>query len=155
MEYADALAIEPDDVKCKDGIWYIQKKRVKTGVEYTAILINSAMDVWTKYEGLLPIPSNQQVNKALKEIATLAGIRPSVKLSTIVARHCYATSLLSGTYHLAGSDRTQPITIDVLRRCLGHQHYSMSMVYASLLDESLFNAFKPKARPAGLSSGSE
>ena len=155
-EYSDAMELGPDDVKEKDGIWYIQKKRVKTGVEYTAVLINHALDVWKTYEGLLPQISNQVLNRFLKEIATMAGITDK-NVTSLTARHVYATSLLSGTYTLPGREDTKPITIDVLRRCLGHTHMTQSLRYATLLDESLFDAFGPseKARPAGLSSGSE
>lgn len=141
LEYSDVMELGPDDVREKDGLWFIQKERVKTGVEYTAVLINSALDVWKAYEGLLPQISNQKLNKYLKEIARMAGIEKN--LTTLTARHVYATSLLSGTYSLPGRTDTSPITIDVLRRCLGHSRYTQSMRYASLLDESLFKAFRP------------
>lgn len=138
-EYADVMELCVDDVREKDGIWYIEKERVKTGVKFTAILVNNALAIWRHYEGLLPQISNQKLNKYLKEIATMAGIDKNV--TTLTARHCYATMLLSGTYTLPGRDRTERITIDVLRRCLGHTHMDQSLRYASLLDESLFNAF--------------
>lgn len=149
LEYSDCQELGPDDVKEKDGIWYIQKKRVKTDVEYTAVLINHALDVWKTYEGLLPQISNQVLNRFLKEIATMANITKNV--TTLTARHVYATSLLSGTYTLPGREDTKPITIDVLRRCLGHTHMTQSLRYATLLDESLFDAFgtDTKAGPAG------
>lgn len=149
LEYSDCQELGPDDVKEKDGIWYIQKKRVKTDVEYTAVLINHALDVWKTYEGLLPQISNQVLNRFLKEIAEMANITKNV--TTLTARHVYATSLLSGTYTLPGREDTKPITIDVLRRCLGHTHMTQSLRYATLLDESLFDAFgtDTKAGPAG------
>ena len=140
LEYADVQELGPDDVREKDGLFFIEKERVKTGVKYTAVLINGALDVWRAYDGLLPVISNQKFNKALKEIAEMAGISKNV--TSLTARHCYATALLSGTYTLPGGKDGQAITIDVLRRCLGHTHYTQSLRYASLLDDSLFGAFK-------------
>lgn len=125
--------MEPTDVVERDGLHFIQKNRVKTGVQYVAVLVGSALEIWQKYQGRLPIISTQKMNEYIREVAKRAGV--GKHLTTMVARRTYATLLLSGAYG-------KMIPVDVLRRCLGHQKMDMSLRYAKMLDDSVLNAFK-------------
>lgn len=69
------------------------------------------------------IPSDQKINRRLKEIARMAGIDKPITCKT--GRHTFAT------YFLA---KTQQIT--TLQNLLGHSNISETMIYAHVLDES-------------------
>ncbi len=69
------------------------------------------------------IPSDQKINRRLKEIAQIAGIPKTITCKT--GRHTFAT------YFLA---KTQQIT--TLQNLLGHSNISETMIYAHILDES-------------------
>ena len=133
VEWADLQQLCPGDVIEKDGLRYIEKRRVKTGEPYKAYLIGDAPAIWDKYRGVLPLISNQKENKYIKQVAEKAGIRKPV--TTLTGRHTYATALLSGSLGPA-------ISIDALRRVLGHSKMNQSLRYAALLDRSLEKAFE-------------
>lgn len=133
LEWIDTKNLEPGDVQDRDGVKVIIKNRQKTGVQFVAVLVGDAYKVWERWEGRLPVISCQKMNVYVREVAKRAGI--DKHLSTLSARHTYATCLLSGAYG-------KMISTDVLRRCLGHSKLDMSLHYARLLDESVVNAFK-------------
>lgn len=134
IEWADLERLCPDDVKVsKNGLRYIDRRRVKTGVPYKAIMIGDAPAIWDKYRGILPLISNQKENKYLKQVAEIAGIPK--RITTLTGRHAYATALLSGSYGPA-------IGISFLPDALGHTNMTQSLRYAEVLDESYFNAFE-------------
>lgn len=133
IEWADLERLCPDDVKVsKNGLRYIDRRRVKTGVPYKAIMIGDAPAIWDKYRGVLPLISNQKENKYLKQVAEIVGIPK--RITTLTGRHAYATALLSGSYGPA-------IGISFLPDALGHTNMTQSLRYAEVLDESYFNAF--------------
>lgn len=134
IEWADLERLSPDDVKeSKNGLRYIDRRRVKTGVPYKAVMIGDAPAIWDKYRGVLPLISNQKENKYLKQVAEIVGIPK--RITTLTGRHAYATALLSGSYGPA-------IGISFLPDALGHTNMTQSLRYAEVLDESYFNAFE-------------
>ena len=133
LEYSDVKGLTEDDFKVKAGHRYIQKQRVKTGVTYTAILVGEAPTIFRKYKGRIPLPKNQVINRYLKMIAKEVGIKKNI--TTLTARHTYATLLYSGYYG-------NKIPTEVLRECLGHRQLKHTLVYASLTEDAHFAAFK-------------
>lgn len=93
LSYADMNGLKKEDVKCMDGKLYIQKKREKTDIQYTSVLLPCAIEVWNKYNGRLPKISNQRYNGYLDEIAAICGIDKN--LHTHLGRKTYATTLLN------------------------------------------------------------
>ena len=134
QEYADICALEPGDVKERNGVYFIQKPRVKTNCEYTSVLIGGALGIWKRWEGLPPQISNQKLNKYIKELCEKAGIQNPERVTSISGRHFYATALLSGVYG-------QRIPLTIVQKVLGHRRPATTQVYAKLLDDSLFDAF--------------
>lgn len=129
LEYADMVELLPTDVKTNDkGQLYIKKKRVKTGVEYTAILYEDAIYLWKLYQGKLPICSVQKFNLYLKQLAQMAKIDKNI--TTLTARHSYATFLLN----------EQHLPMDIVSAMLGHTNPTQTKVYAKLLDTTVFDS---------------
>ena len=133
LELADARTLRPDSVLEKDGVKYVRGFRKKTGVEYLAVLVGYAPEIWNKYQGRLPLISGQKFNDYIRKVAERAGIEKH--LTSLSARHTYATLLLSGAYG-------KMVPLEIVQRTLGHARYAQTAVYAKLLDQSVFDAFK-------------
>lgn len=130
LEWSDLLNLKKEDVQLnKYGQLYCKKKRIKTGVEFISIFYEDAEELWHLFDGNLPYPpSNQKMNLYLKEIAEAAGIQKTI--TTLTARHTYATYLLSRLL----------IPVDVVQKMLGHTSPRQSLAYAKMLDDAVFQA---------------
>ncbi len=124
MAYADLASISRDDIREQDGVYYIKKNRVKTGVEYVIPLNEVALEILQRYDYRLPVLSNQKYNAYLKEIADICGINK--RLTTHLARHTAATLMLN-----AG------ISMDVVAKILGHSNTTMTAHYAKMMDRTI------------------
>ena len=134
LEWADLKNLKKEDVQSReDGMLYIRKNRIKTQVQYLAILVGHAPEIWKRCNGAVPCISNQKMNEYARQLAEKAGV--TKHLTTLVCRRTYATLLLSGAYG-------KMIPVEVVQRTLGHARPQQTMTYAKMLDESVFNAFK-------------
>ena len=124
MAYADLANISRDDIREQSGVHYIQKQRVKTGVQYTIPLNDIALDILKRYDYQLPVLTNQRYNSYLKEIADICGIEKN--LTSHLARHTAATLMLNSG-----------ISIDVVAKILGHRNTQMTAHYAKMLDKTI------------------
>lgn len=124
LAYADLASINSDDIKEQNGVHFIQKNRVKTGVQYTIPLNDIALDILKKYNFQLPVLTNQRYNSYLKEIADICGIEKN--LTSHLARHTAATLMLNSG-----------ISIDVVAKILGHRNTMMTAHYAKMLDKTI------------------
>lgn len=130
LSYSDLATLKAEDYQQNHlGQIYIQKKRVKTGVTFTAVLLDDAIKIAEKYNYELPVLSNQRYNSYLKEIQDLCNIRKP--LHTHIGRHTAATYLLN-----------KGLSIDVVAKILGHSNTKQTKHYAKLLDSSVFDAVK-------------
>ena len=70
MSYADCSAITSEDVKCSEGIWYIEKARQKTGKTFTCVIVQPERfnAILAKYGGKAPQISNQKLSLWLKPL---------------------------------------------------------------------------------------
>lgn len=93
LSFIDLEHLRPEDIKECDGVHYIRKNRIKSGVEYTAVLLPGALDILNKYGGRLPVISNQKVNTYLHAIEGLILLGKS--LHSHLARHTYCHLLLN------------------------------------------------------------
>lgn len=137
LEYADVAALEPQDFQEKDGLVYIKKKRVKTGVEYITVLYEDALEIREFYDGKIPLLSNQKMNKWLKKIGEEAGIEHNLTLLT--ARHTFGTYLIQ-----------KGLSMDVASKMLGHTNTRQTKTYAALLDETVLAANKDVSVSEGI-----
>lgn len=128
QSYADMANLVPEDIKEEDGHRYISKQRQKTGVEYTTIVLPFACDVYDKYEGKLPIITNQRMNLYLKAVQGAAGL--SKKLHCHMARHSFACLALN-----------KGIRIETVAKALGHSPSNIRQTqhYAKLLKRTVIS----------------
>lgn len=121
--YVDMANLTPEDVMQDDeGNRYISKNRHKTGVEYTTIVLPFASAVFDKYNGVLPVITNQRMNIYLKAVGGVVGLEKV--LHCHMARHSFACLALN-----------RGIRIETVAKALGHsasnlrqtQHYARLM----------------------------
>ena len=140
MAYVDLAAFSAEKVKVVDGKDMIFGKRGKTGIEYQIPLLRPAKDILDKYNGQLPaaltakkkgrkgVMTNQQYNKALKEVVEAAGL--GIHVTTHWARHTGATMLLN-----AG------VEMDVIAKVGGWSDTKvLRRIYAKLHPETVVKA---------------
>lgn len=128
LSYADIETITT--LYEKDGITYIKGQRTKTKIPYTAVVLQDGIEIWNRYNGSLPILSNQKYNAYLKEIQDICGITHN--LTTHLARKTYATKMLN-----AG------IAITTVSKMLGHSNCNITQKhYASVYDDTVISEFK-------------
>lgn len=129
LEYADLLTLTPDSVQTYGNLHYIKGRRVKTGIEYIAVVQDFAMEIWDFYGGKIPKLSNQKLNKYLKTCQKIAKIDRNFTLSSLCARHTYATMALN-----------RGLSMDVVSKMLGHTSTAQTKTYAELLSTTVLDA---------------
>ena len=108
LSYTDMAKLVPTDFQVtEDGQYYIHDKRNKTGVFYTAVILEQGVEILKKYHFKLPIIGNHKLNVYLKAIRDLCGIDKPI--FSHVARHTYATRCLN-----------RGIRLEVVAKLLGH-----------------------------------
>ena len=130
LSYADMAKLVPTDYQVTpDGQYYIHDKRNKTGVFYTAVILEQGVEIPKKYHFKLPILGNHKLNVYLKAIRDLYGIDKPI--FSHVARHTYATRCLN-----------RGIRLEVVAKLLGHSTTRMTQHYAKLLKNNILNEVK-------------
>ena len=134
LAFTDVSQLTEDHIVIdNDGNKWIRKPRQKTKQMSNIPLLDIPLAIIEKYQGdkkaarkgvLLPIPSNQVMNRYLKEIATICKINKHLTMHT--ARHTYATICLS-----------QGVSLKNVSKMLGHASVKMTERYARVLDSSI------------------
>ena len=125
MSYCDMAAITKEDIQFNEsGQPYIHKRRAKTNIYFTSVILKDGFDVLKKYDYNLPIISNNKYNAYLKFIRDICGIEKP--LHTHIARHSYATRCIN-----------EGIRIEVVAKLLGHSTTRQTSHYARLLQKSI------------------
>lgn len=127
LAYSDLMLLKKEDLMEKDGIRYIQKDRKKTGVQYTAVILEDGISIINEIESLKM--SNQKLNGYLKEIKDLCKIEHPLTMHK--ARHYYITTLIR-----------KGINVEIVRQCAGHSRLSMTQKYLHIVSDDVINAFK-------------
>lgn len=129
LSYIDIKTLTPEHFeKDSAGRIWIKKRRVKTGVLSRIPLLPIAKLILDKYKGgnkLLPIQDPADINKYLKDIAILCGIKKRICFHT--SRHTFAS-----TVTLANN-----ISLEVVSKMLGHTNTRMTAHYAKLIDKCI------------------
>ena len=127
LSYSDMAKLVPEDIKqTKDGQYYIRDKRNKTGVYYTAVILEDGIQILKRYNNKLPMITNHKVNVYLKTIRDICGIEKPI--FSHVARHTYATRCLN-----------RGIRLEVVSKLLGHSTTRITQHYAKLLQNSIIS----------------
>lgn len=127
LAYSDLMLLKEDDIKEKNGIKYIQKERKKTGVQFTAVVLEDGLDLIDDVVNFKM--SNQKLNSYLKEIEDLCGIKHHLTMHK--SRHYYITRLVR-----------KGINPEIIRQCAGHSKLSMTEKYLHIASDDVINAFK-------------
>lgn len=127
LEWADLCTLAPNSVQKYGKLHYVKGRRVKTGIEYIAVVQDFAMEIWDFYGGKIPKLSNQKLNKYLKTCQKIAKIDKN--LTTLCARHTYATMALN-----------RGLSMDIVSKMLGHTSTAQTKTYAELLSTTVLDA---------------
>ena len=122
MSYCDVQSITKDDIKEDNGIYYITKKRIKTGTEFTAVILSFGVEVLKRNNFELKKISNQKMNSYLKAIAVLVGI--DKRLHSHIGRHTYLTYLLN-----------KGIRLEVVSKAAGHKNTKITQQFYAKLEK--------------------
>ena len=130
LSYIDLKDFDSSKIQEVKGMQVYVGVRQKTKTAFTIPLFSPALNIIHKYEGMLPIITNQKYNDYLKLVAVQAKVnRP---LSSHWARHTGATMLLN-----------EGVDMRIVSKICGHSSIKMTeQIYAKLLDETVVEAIK-------------
>ena len=132
LAYRDICNLtEKNIVKASDGVLWIETTRQKTGTPCEIPLMEIPMQILDKYKGLapdgklLPMQSCGRLNKNLKVIAQLCGLKR--KLIFHAGRHTYASEICL----------SQGVPIETVSRMLGHRDLRSTQIYAKISNNKI------------------
>lgn len=132
IAYADIVSLQPEDLQEIDGTYIISKQRVKTGTTFTSVILPEGVEIWKRYNGKLPIISNQKYNCYLKTIGTICNI-PTI-LHSHLFRHTYATRLIN-----------KGVALSTVSKTLGHTNTKMTETFYAHIEEKTIASEVAKA----------
>lgn len=139
LAYADVSKLSPFHlIKGANGNTWIILSRTKSKSQATIPVLPKAMVILEKYapigntdgKPLLPVISNQNCNKYLKEIALVAGIHKRVSFH--LARHTFATTVTLN----------KGVDIVSVSKMLGHKNLRTTQIYAKVSMLKIANDMK-------------
>ena len=132
LSFSDLMSFDFNKVSKVGSSYVIEDKRLKTGVDYCAVLLPEALDIVKKYHGRLPRFSNTQYNMRLKIVAEAAGIDKPIA-SHWGRRTCGMLLLNRG------------VSIETVAKVLGHSSVrTTEQAYAKLLNTSVVREINEK-----------
>lgn len=130
LAYCDTQTVVPEDFQVNgNGQVYLQKKRAKTAVEYTVVVLPDALEIAKRYEYRLPKISNQKANDYLKPLMERCGI--TTNLTFHKARHYYCRELLNKF----------KFSYEIAAKCMGHNSTKQTRHYGKVFSSTVFDAF--------------
>ncbi|GAB3167560.1 hypothetical protein GCM10027291_14850 [Telluribacter humicola] len=103
LSYADLYILSPTQIITNEnGLKYIFARRYKTHNDFATLLIDTTLQILERYKNhpvciargtCLPVPTNQQYNRVIKEIAKIIGINK--RLTSHVFRKTFATLMVN------------------------------------------------------------
>jgi site-specific recombinase XerD len=130
LAYCDLAKISIKHLQADNiGRKYLRVNRYKTETECIIPLSAEAMEIWQKYQGVLPTISYQKYNKYIKECAQAVNINQNV--STHTARRTCGMILLN-----------KGMEYDLLAKILGHTDTKTTKnYYARYRNETVLDAY--------------
>lgn len=80
---SDYNNLDATDIEEEDGDYYLHIRQKKTGTEVDVPLVEEAVEILRKYDMKPPRMTEQHLNKAIKEVAKMAGITTMVEQVSI------------------------------------------------------------------------
>jgi integrase len=134
IAHCDLMLLTKENIQTDNsGKKWLVFKRKKTKSEVQVPLLPIALSILSKYENnssglLLPVQCNQAMNRRLKELMAVIGIKKNI--STHVGRHSFASSVT-----LANG-----IPLEIVSKLLGHSNTIITQVYAKVLPKAVGDA---------------
>jgi integrase/recombinase XerD len=114
------------NIVIKKNIKWLSLQRKKTKKNFLIPLLPPAAKIWEKYNGVLPVLSNQKLNAYLKEITQI--LKLDIELKTHLARKTYTSTVLLGNN----------VPLKIVTCLLGHSNSSVTEKhYASISNDLL------------------
>lgn len=141
VRYSDIQNISKDDIR--NGTWHIITQKTRQSLQ---IPLNAfAISVLAKYSGApkpLPTISNQKMNKYLKELCEIAGIKSNVKIVKFKGaervEETYKKYEIIGTHTarrtFVSLSLQKGMKPDVIMAITGHKTYKMMQKYLKIAD---------------------
>lgn len=141
LAYADLRSLQSNQIRQDSGgLYYLEKPRQKSHVMSIVPLLPPAVRILEKYSptGNLKdfawrVPSNQKMNKGLKELAARAGINQVLFMH--LARHTFATTVTV----------SNDVSIESVSKMLGHTSLKHTLIYAKIVAQKVKNEMKDLA----------
>lgn len=130
LSYSDMAAFDMGNSEVVDGFTVYTSNRTKTGKEFSFVLLRKAQAIYDKYDGHLPVISNQKYNDFLKTVAQSAGVDKPITCHW--ARHTGATLLLNNGR----------LSMEVIAKILGDTVTQVRRTYAALLKNTIVDEMK-------------
>ena len=135
LSYADIKALTSSHiVRGINGEYWIYTRREKSNTAVKVLLLDKALSIIQNYEdientdsnqALLPVYSNQKMNKYLKEV--MRKCRIDKKITFHAARHTFATTITL----------SNGVPIETVSKLLGHTKISTTQIYSRVLEQKI------------------
>ena len=130
LSYCDMANLTKEDIKEENGLYYIQKNRIKSNIEYTSVILPFGIDILKSYNFELPKMTNQRINLFLKVVQVYCKIEQN--LFCHLGRKTYLTFLLNNG-----------VRLETVAKCGGHASIKTTQsVYAKIRKETVLNETK-------------
>jgi site-specific recombinase XerD len=135
LRFSDIIKLGESSIRIIDGNQWLETAMQKTGelirIPVYMLFNGKATEILKRYSAaghkhVFGTLTNQYVNRALKEIATLTGI--SKRITFHSARHTQATFLLY-----------KGVNITTVQKLLGHKKLQTTMIYGKVMDTTIIN----------------
>lgn len=137
LAYVDILLLTMENITTGiDGGHWLNYHRQKTSQRVAVPLLEPAEELLQRYgayhdgnakNAIFPVPTNQAINRSLKEIAKAADVRKDITYH--MARHTFATTITL----------SHGIPIETVSRMLGHASLAITQVYAKIVDTKIMD----------------
>lgn len=132
LSYIDVFKLNKEKIQLSiDGQLWIMGKREKTDMDYFIPMMGIPKKILEKYKNetfkngkLLPVKVNLTVNRDLKEIAEICGIKKH--LTFHLSRHTFATLTMS-----------KSVSLESVSKMLGHKDIKTTQIYAKMTTEKV------------------
>jgi site-specific recombinase XerD len=135
LAYADVSKLDSSHIKLgSDGKRWLHISRTKSGSLTQVPLLPQAEEILLKYSEnakckltgkLLPLCTNQVMNRMLKKVAEEAGLQKLITSHT--ARHSFATSIMLGN----------GVSMETTSKLLGHSNLKVTHIYAKITENKI------------------
>ncbi|QQM25890.1 site-specific integrase [Elizabethkingia sp. M8] len=132
LSYIDVFKLTKEQIQLSiDGQQWIMGKREKTDMDYFIPMMEIPKKILEKYKNyifkdgkLLPVKVSLTVNRHLKEIAEICGIKKH--LTFHLSRHTFATLTMS-----------KGVSLESVSKMLGHKNIQTTQIYAKMTTEKV------------------